>query len=79
MGDEKFGVIMGVLVPQIIQLIMENYGYDEITAANELYSSDIYALLEKENTKVWHFSPLTLYQLFDEEQKNGEFFLPEEV
>lgn len=79
MGEERFGAVMGVLVPQVIRLITENYPYDEMIAANEFYGSDIYALLEQEDTKLWHFSPLTLFNLFDEEKKTGSFELPEEV
>lgn len=79
MGAEKFGAVMGVLVPQIIRLITENYSYDEVTASNEFYNSRVYALLEQEDTKLWHFSPLTLFNMFDEEKKTGSFELPEEV
>lgn len=79
MGEEKFGAVMGVLVPQVIRLITENYSYDERTATNEFYGSDLYALLEQEDTKLWHFSPLTLFNMFDEEKKTGNFEIPEEV
>ena len=79
MKDEKFGAVMGVLVPQVIRLITENYAYDEMTAANEFYSSNLYALLEQEETKIWHFSPLTLFNMFDAEKKTGSFTFPEEV
>lgn len=79
MGAEKFGAVMGVLVPQIIRLITENYSYDEITATNEFYGSNLYALLEQEDTKLWHFSPLTLFNMFDEEKRTGSFELPEEA
>lgn len=66
-------------MPQIISLITKNYAYDEMTAVNEFYKSDLYALLEEEDTKLWHFSPLTLFNMFDEEKKNGAFEIPEEV
>lgn len=79
MKDEKFGAVMGILVPQVIRLLTENYSYDELTASNEFYNSKVYALLEQEETKLWHFSPLTLFNLFDEEKKTGSFELPEEV
>ncbi len=79
MEQKKFEAVMVVLVPQIILLIAENYGYDEVTASKEFYGSDVYALLEQENTKLWHFSPLTIFNMFDEEKKNGEFHIPEEV
>ena len=79
MGAEKFGAVMGVLVEQVVHLITENYAYDEMTASNEFYNSKVYALLEQEETKLWDFSPLTLFNLFDVEKKTGSFELPEEV
>lgn len=79
MGTEKFGAIMGLLVEQIVYLIVKNYSYDEMSAANEFYNSNVYALLEQEETKLWHFSPLTLFNMFVEEKKTGKFELPEEV
>lgn len=79
MEAEKFGAVMGMLVEQIVHLITENCTYDEMTATNEFYNSKVYALLEQEDTKLWHFSPLTLFNLFDEEKKTGNFELPEEV
>lgn len=33
--------------------------------------TDLYALLEQEDTKLWHFSSLTLFNMFDEEKKTG--------
>ncbi len=79
MGNEKFSAVMGVLVPQIILLITENYSYDEMTATNEFYASKVYGVLEDEETKLWHFSPLTLFNMFDEEKKTGSFTFPEEA
>ena len=79
MNDEKFAAVMGVLVEQVVHLITENYAYDELTASNAFYNSEVYALLEQEETKLWHFSPLTLFHMFGEEQKTGRFTLPEEV
>ncbi len=79
MNDEKFTAVMGMLVEQVVHLITENYAYDELTASNAFYNSEVYALLEQEETKLWHFSPLTLFNMFDEEQKTGRFTLPEDV
>lgn len=67
MGKEKFGAVMEVLVPQVVHLITENYSYDERIATNEFYGSELYALLEQEDMKLWHFSPLTLFNMFDYE------------
>ena len=79
MQDQKFDAIMTLLVPQILPFIMQNYAVDEIAASKMFYESDVYAILEQENTKLWHLSPLSIYTMFDEEQKTGKFEFPEEV
>lgn len=79
MQDQKFDAIMTLLVPQILPFIMQNYAVDEIAASKMFYESGVYAILEQENTKLWHLSPLSIYTMFDEEQKTGKFEFPEEV
>lgn len=79
MTKEKFSAVMGVLVPQVVHLIVEHYPYDETAATNAFYGSRVYALLEQEDTKLWHLSPLSLFHMFDEESRTGHFELPEEV
>ena len=76
---KKFEAILTLLVPQVINLICENYPLDEMTASREFYESKVYSLLEQEDTKLWHFSPLTLFNMFDEEKRTGDFQMPEEV
>jgi hypothetical protein len=78
-NDNKFEAIMILIVPQVLQLITANYGCDEIEATREFYESKVYSLLEQEDTKLWHFSPLTLFYMFDEERKTGKFEIPEEA
>ena len=77
--DQKFEAILILLVPQIIQLIIENYEIDEVTASREFYESEVYSLLEQEESKLWHFSPLTLFNMYEEERKTGSFVIPEEA
>ncbi len=79
MEDLKFEAIMTILVPQVIQLVVENYSVDEITASKAFYESKVYALLEQDDTKLWHLSPRSIFNMFDEEQKTGAFEIPEEV
>lgn len=79
MDKPKFEVILTLLIPQVIHLITENYPYDEITASREFYESGVYSILEQEDTKLWHLSPLTLFNMFDEEKKTGIFTSPEEA
>ena len=79
MADKKFEAILTLLVPQVINLICENYPLDDMTASKEYYESKVYSLLEQEDTKLWHFSPLTLFNMFDEEKKTGKITFPEEA
>ena len=79
MADKKFEAILTLLVPQVINLICENYPLDEMTASKEFYESKVYSLLEQEDTKLWHLSALTLFNMFDEERKTGAFTFPEEA
>ena len=78
MDQKTFEAILTLLVPQVIDLIVKNYGIDEISATKAFYESKLYSVLEEEDTKVWHFSPLTLFCLFDEEKRTGKFTFPEE-
>lgn len=79
MEKKKFEAMLVLLIPQVIHLIIENYPYDEVTASREFYESKVYSLLEQEDTKLWHFSALTLFNMFDEEKKTGMFTFPEEA
>ncbi len=79
MEKKKFEAMLMLLVPQIIHLIVENYTYGEVAASKEFYSSKVYSFLEQEDTKLWHLSALTLFNMFDEEKQTGTFTFPEEV
>ena len=68
-----------MIISPVIELICQKYKIDEITATTRFYTSTVYTLLENEETKVWHFSPLTLFNMFDEETQTGDFVIPEET
>lgn len=77
MEQKKFEAMLVLIVPKVIGLIVENYKLDEVTAARSFYESNLYSLLEQEATKLWHFSPLTLFNMYDEERKTGNITFPE--
>ena len=79
MEKQKFEAMLILLVPQVVHLITENYPFDEVTASKEFYASQVYSFLEQEDTKLWHLSALTLFNMFDEEKKTGTFTFPEEA
>jgi hypothetical protein len=79
MEQKKFESMLILIVPAVVRLITENYSWDEISASNKFYESKVFECLEHEDTKLWHLSPLTLFNMFDEEQKTGSFVFPEEA
>lgn len=79
MDKKKFDAILTLLVPQIIEMIVDRYQCDEITAAKEFYNSKVYEILEEEDTKLWHLSPLMLFHMYDEEKTTGTISFPEEA
>ena len=77
--DEKFNSILSIaLIPQTVDLIVKNEGLDDISAMNEFYYSKTYEMLSKEETKMWHFSPMTVYSMWKHEKETGEVVFPEE-
>lgn len=79
MEKKKFESMLILIVPDIVKLIVENNSVDEIAAAERFYRSKVYEKLEQEDTKLWHLSPLTLYNMYEEEQKTGRVVFPEEA
>lgn len=76
--DEKFNAILSVsIIPQIISLIITKESMEEGAAINLFYESKTYELLSKEETKLWHYSPLTLYHIWKSERDTGEMVFPE--
>ena len=78
MSAEKFATMLFLLVPQVVHLIAERHNLTE-EAVKRFYDSRLYALLEDEQTKLWHYSPLMLFTMYDEETKTGEITFPEEA
>lgn len=67
------------IVPRLIKAIMEYNSMAEKDAFTLLYSSKLYEKLDREETKLWHLSVPTLYDMFKEEQDTGEITYPEEA
>ena len=77
MSNEKLSALLAVLIPAVIQLIMEKKELTNIEATKLFYNSDVYTMLEKEESKLWHLSPLLLFELFEEEITTGNVNYPE--
>ena len=79
MSPEKLSALLTVLNPAVIEIIMDTKGLSNVEATKLLYNSDVYAMLENEASKLWHLSPLTLYELIEEELETGNINYPEEA
>ena len=79
MDKKKFESMLILIVPAVVKLIASNNDLDEIKATDMFYQSKVYEKLEQEDTKLWHFSPLTLYNMYEEEQRTGKLIFPEEA
>ena len=77
MEQKKFEAMLVLIVPKVIGLITQKSEMDEVTATRAFYESKVYSLLEQEDTKLWHLSPLTLFNMYDEERQTGSITFPE--
>lgn len=78
MSEQKFTVILELIVPQIIELITVNDGQDAVKATKDFYKSELYSMLEDEETKLWQYSPQTLYTMYESEIITGRIRFPGE-
>ena len=79
MNEKRFSSQLLLIVPKVVELIVEKTNLDEVQATEALYASQLYSRLEDEQTKLWHLSPFALYDLFAEERKTGAITYPEEA
>ena len=76
MNKDKFSTLMAIMTPDIIIKIMSKYNFDENKAISLFHKSELYKILEKEETKVWQYSSEMIVELFDREM-NGKLEFPE--
>lgn len=77
MGHEQFVAIMPYISADLVNMIAQKQNITESDALNKLYSSKLYGLLEKEETKVWQYSTEMLYSLFVKEEQTGSLVFPD--
>ena len=79
MDKNKFSIVLIFLVPQILELIMNEYKVGDEKAAEMFYVSELYQGLEEEETKLWHLSAHALFEMYQEELETGKITYPEEA
>jgi hypothetical protein len=73
----NFELVLQTISTGLIEKIITETGLDEDSAMEKMYSSLLYSALEKEDTKVWHYSIPKLYELWENEMKTGQLVLPD--
>ena len=73
----KFELVLQTISTGLVEKIIIEKGLDEDSAMEKMYSSLLYSALEKEKTKVWHYSVPKLYELWENEMETGQLVLPE--
>ena len=80
MDKNQFAAFLAcAVVPPVVRLILQKENQETLEAVKDFYHSRVYALLENEESKLWHYSPLTLYNMYVSERKNGAIEFPEEA
>jgi hypothetical protein len=54
------------------ELIHTHYGYSEIDALRLFMGSETYRMLSDDDLKLWHFSPLAIFDMWENERMNGD-------
>ena len=77
MDQAKFVAIMPKISTDLVDYIAMQQKIDEEEALQKLYASVLYSELEKEDTKLWHYSTPMLYQLFIQGEHAGRLEYPD--
>jgi len=78
MDKKNISSVIAVITPGIIRLLIENREINLEEASELLYNSQVYKVLEDEDTKVWRLGYPLLYDLLEEELTTGNITFPEE-
>ena len=73
MNENQFNSLLTLIVPQIIDKITENSNISDIDAIDRFYNSRLYSELSDEKSKLWHYSPLLLYTMYQDELLTGSY------
>lgn len=79
MNENQYSALLAIIVPPIIEQITKNSNLDEDKVISLFYKSKLYHELSDEKSKLWHYSSMTLYTMYQDELLTGSYEYPEEV
>ena len=74
MNEDQFSAMLAIIVPPIIEEIAKNSNVDVEQIIPKFYQE-----LSDEKSKLWHYSPKTLYTMYQDELLTGSYDYPEEA
>lgn len=77
MNKNEYTALMPIIIDGLVAKVVKEEKISEDDAITKIYNSKLYALLEQEETKLWHYSTPMLYSLLQQEQKTGEIVFPD--
>lgn len=77
MEKAKFDAVFPIICADLLKKIAAELNLSYKKAITELYSFNLYEILEKEETKLWQYSTEKLFEKFMQERNNGSITFPE--
>ena len=77
MDQQQFLALMPYICGDLVDYIAKKRSIAEDEAMDVLYNSQLYAFLENEEMKLWHYSTPMLYSLLEQEEKTGTILFPD--
>lgn len=77
MDKNKFDAIFPIISAALVEKIVIELNISDKDAVTELYSSYLYEMLEREETKFWQYSTEKLFEMFLEQRNSGKISFPQ--
>ena len=65
--QEDIRTILPSKIALVVDILSKRTGEDPVKLMTDFYQSKTYAMLQKESTKYWWFSPMELSELFEQD------------
>lgn len=79
MSKDQFSALLTLIVPPVIELIVQNSNAASSQVISRFYKSKLYEELSCEESGLWHYGAMTLYTMFQDELLVGSYEYPQEA
>ena len=73
----KFDAVFPIICSSLAEKISSELNLSDEDAIKKLYSSRVYELMEREETKFWQYSTEKLFEMYLEESSTGSISFPQ--